>query len=196
MVELNVTPAFDQPKGSATQVTPRPSFRSFAWRVIALQVLTYFVFGILAYFVLDYQKAFETTDLRYLMLPTTSPWVAAGPALQVFRGLLFALVLYPLAAEFLRRPKGALVLWGLFVGLAILGTCGPSPGSLEGLIYTKLPWRMQVFGWPEVVLQTLFFSLGLVWWCRKPARWKNVVSGVAVGLIVAMSLMGVLAAQR
>jgi len=196
MVELNATAALAQTSAGLAAETMRPPFRSFAWRVISLQILTYFVFGVLAFLILDYSKAFETTDLRYLMLPTTSPWVAAGPALQVFRGLLFAVVLYPLAGQFIGRPKGALVLWGLFLGLAILGTCGPSPGSLEGMFYTKLPFGMHVFGLPEVVLQTLFFSLGLVWWCRRPARWKNVVSGVAVGLIVLMSLAGVLAARQ
>jgi hypothetical protein len=197
MVELNVTPALDQEKGStADRPTPRPSFGPFAWRVISLHMLTYFIFGILAYFFLDYRKVFETTDLRYLMIPTTSPWVAAAPALQVFRGLLFALVLYPLAAEFTWRRNGALVLWGLFLGLAILGTCGPSPGSFEGLVFTKIPWQIQLLGLLEVVPQTLFFSLGLVWWCRKPARWKNVVSGVVVGLIVFVSVAAFLVPQQ
>ncbi len=191
MVELDDSPAL-----SAEKETARPPFRAFAWRVISLQMLTYFVFGVLAFFILDYRQAFETTELRYLMLPTSSPWVAAGPALQVFRGLLFAVVLYPLVGQFIGRPKGAIVLWGLFLGLAILGTCGPSPGSLEGLFYTKLPWRMHVFGLPEVTLQTLFFSLGLVWWCKNPARWKNEVSGVVVGLIVLMSVAGVLLPQQ
>jgi len=155
-------------------------------------MITYTVFGILALTLADYRKLFETTELQYLMIPVTSPWTAAGPALQVFRGLLLALVLYPLAAEFLRRRNGALILWGLFLGLAILGTAGPSPGSFEGFVYTKIPWEVHLIGLPEGVLQTLFFSLGLVWWCRKPARWKNVVGGIFVGLIVLMSLAGVL----
>ncbi len=197
MVELDITPALGQKDGiSADAERTRPRFRAFAWRVISLHMLTYFIFGILAYFFLDYRKVFETTDLRYLMIPTTSPWVAAAPALQVFRGLLFALVLYPLAAEFIWRRNGALVLWGLFLGLAILGTCGPSPGSFEGLVFTKIPWQIQLLGLLEVVPQTLFFSLGLVWWCRKPARWKNVVSGVVVGLIVFMSVAAFLVPQQ
>ncbi|RPJ58415.1 MAG: hypothetical protein EHM23_17660 [Acidobacteria bacterium] len=155
-------------------------------------MITYFVFGVLAYLILDYREVFETTELRYLMIPTDSPWVAVGPALQVFRGLLFAVVLYPLAAEFLRRKNGSLILWGLFLGLAILGTAGPSPGSFEGFLYTKIPLGTQLLGLLEVVPQTLFFSLGLVWWCQKPARWKNVVSGVFVGFIVLMSVAGTL----
>jgi len=171
---------------------PLPSFKAFAWRVISLQVLTYFLFGLAAFLIFDYRQAFETTELRYLMRPTTSPWVVAGPGLQPVRGLLFALILYPFASHFIRRSKGILLLWGLFLGLAILGTAGPSPGSLEGMLYTKLSLRLHLFGLPEVILQTLLFSIGLVTWCRKPARWKNIASGIGVALVLLMSVAGVL----
>ncbi len=173
-----------------------PSFKVFAWRVICLQVLTYFLLGIAAYLILDYRKAFETTELRLLMRPTTSAWVAAGPGLQPIRGLLFAAILYPFAFLFMRRKDGVLLLWSLFLGLAILGTAGPSPGSLEGILYTTLPLSIHLFGLPEVILQTLLFSIGLVGWCRKPARWKNVAGGIGVGLVILMSVAGVLAALK
>ncbi len=173
---------------------PLPSFKAFTWRVISMHTLTYFLVGLAAYLILDYRQAFETTELRYLMRPTTSPFVAAGPALQPVRGFLFALILYPFASFFVRRSNGALLLWSLFLGLAILGTAGPSPGSLEGVLYTKLPLKLHVFGLPEVFLQTLLFSLGLVYWCRKPARWKNVASGIFLGLVILMGVAGSLAA--
>jgi len=173
---------------------PLPSFRSFAWRVVSLHMLTYTLLGLAALVILDYRQAYETTELRYLMRPTTSTWVAAGPAWQLVRGFLFALVLYPFASFFVRKNNGGLLLWSLFLGLAILGTAGPSPGSLEGMLYTKLPLKLHVFGLPEGVLQTLLFSFGLVSWCRKPARWKNVASAICVGLVLLMSVAGVLAA--
>ncbi len=173
---------------------PLPSWKAFTWRVISLHVLTYFLCGVAAFFLFDYRQAFETTDLRYLMRPTSSPWVAAGPALQVVRGLLFAVVLYPFAPVFVRARKGAFFLWGLFLGLAILGTAGPCPSSLEGLFFTKLPLRLHLMGLPEIVLQTLLFSIGLVHWSRRPAGWKNVATGIGVGLVVLMSVAGVLAA--
>ncbi len=175
---------------------PLPSFGAFAWRVVSLHTLTYFLLGLIAFLALDYRKAFEVTELRYLMRPTTSPWVAVGPVLQPFRGLLFALVLYPFAPHFLNARRGTLHLWGLFLGLAILGTAGPTPGSFEGFLYTTLPFKLHVFGLPEVVLQTLLFSIGLVGWCRKPARWKNAASGVCVGLVILMSIAGFFAAPR
>jgi hypothetical protein len=172
-----------------------PGLASFTWRVVSLHMLTYILVGLVAFFALDYRSAFETTDLHYLMRPVNSPWVAAGPALQVFRGLLFAAVLYPLAPDILRRKNSVLLLWGLFVGFAILGTAGPSPGSLEGIIYTKLPISLQLMGLPEVVIQTLLFSAGLVLWCRKPARWKNVASGIGVAVVCLLGIAGFLAAR-
>lgn len=175
--------------------TGQPAFTTFAWRVLSLHMLTYFLVGLIAFLVFDYRQAFETTELRYLMRPTSSPWVAAGPALQVFRGLMFAVILFPLASDFLRRKNGVLVLWSLFIGFAILGTAGPSPGSLEGILYTKLPISLHLMGLPEVVLQTLLFSAGLVLWCRKPARWKNVASGIGVAAVCLMSVAGYLVAQ-
>ena len=51
-----------------------PAFGTFAWRVIALHTLTYFLVGLAAFLLLDYRTAYETTDLRYLMRSTTSPW--------------------------------------------------------------------------------------------------------------------------
>ena len=187
MAQLESGVAFDQ------SAFYRPPFRVFAWRVVSLHMLTYFLAGLAAFLILDYRQAFETTELRHLMRPTTSLWVAAGPALQPLRGLLFALVLYPFTADFVRRSNGVLLLWGLFLGLAVLGTTGPSPGSFEGIIYTKLPLRLHLFGLPEVIVQTLLFSIGLVTWCRKPARWKNIASGICVGVVFLMSIAGVLA---
>ena len=171
-----------------------PRFGVFAWRVIALQIVTYFLAGITAFFLFNYESLFETAALRDFMRPVNSVWVALGPALQVFRGLLFAIVLFPIADLILSRKRGWLILWGLFVGLATLGTVGPSPGSFEGVLYTKVPLISHLTGLPEVLSQTLLFSIGLVAWCRRPARWHNVVAIVAVVLIVAMSVLGALAA--
>jgi hypothetical protein len=40
----------------------------------------------------------------------------------------------------------------------------------------------------------LLFSFALVSWCRNPARWKNVAGGICMGIVVLMSLAGVVAA--
>lgn len=169
-------------------------FRTFAWRVVASHVITYFAAGLLAFTIFDYHTLYAETELRYLMRSTESAWVAAGPALQVVRGLLFAIVLWPFADRLISERRGGVHLYGLLLGLAVLGTAGPSPGSLEGLYFTTLPLPIHLVGLPEVVVQTGLFAAMLVGWCRKPARWMNVAASVAVVLIVLMSTAGMLAA--
>jgi hypothetical protein len=170
------------------------SFGTFLWRVVATHVVTYFVFGLLASTLFDYRALYVETELRHLMRTTDTAWVAAGPALQVLRGLLFALALWPIADRIVDRPRGGGVLYGLMLCLAVVGTAGPSPGSLEGFIFTTLPLRVHLTGLPEVVLQTGAFSFLLVAWHRKPARWKNVAAIIGLVAIALMSTAGVLAA--
>jgi hypothetical protein len=111
----------------------------------------------------------------------------------VFRGLVFAIVLYPFRRVFLDEDRGWLKLWGLVFGLGILSTYGPSPGSIEGIIYTKIPPLDQIWGLRETVAQSLVFSTLLVAWYRKPHRaWGIVLYGLAV-LFVLMSLAGAVA---
>jgi hypothetical protein len=124
------------------------------------------------------------------MRPTDSIWVALGPALQVVRGLVFALALHPFRRVFLDEHRGWLKLWGLFLGLSILSTAGPAPGSIEGLIYTKLPPVGQILGLWETVLQTLALSLLLFGWHRRPHRAWGLVLGIVTGLAILMSLSG------
>lgn len=168
----------------------KTSWVQFGWRITACHVVTYFLAGILALNFLNYKELFSKTILDSLMRPLDSPWVAAGPALQIIRGILFTLVLYPLKEILLESKWGWFKLWLLFLGLAILGTAGPTPGSIEGIIYTKLPLQYHLQGLPEVVIQTLLFSLGLFFWYKKPARTWNILMAAAMIFIILMSLAG------
>lgn len=69
-------------------------FGIFFWRVTAAHIITYFILGLIASTILDYKEIFSNPPLSYLMKPTTSPWVAAGPILQIFRGLVFSIALW------------------------------------------------------------------------------------------------------
>jgi hypothetical protein len=171
-----------------------PSFGTFAWRVIATHMITYFAFGVIASRLFDYRTLYAETDLRHLMRHTDTAWVAAGPSFQFMRATVFAIVLWPIVDRIVQSTRGVLILYGLMVGLAVLGTAGPSPGSLEGLFYTRLPVSIHLTGLPEVIVQTGAFSFLLVTWHRKPARWMNVVAIIGIVLIAFMSAAGVLAA--
>lgn len=173
---------------------PPVQFPAFLWRVIASHMITYALVGFAAFTVFDYRTLYAETELRHLMRPTTSAWVAAGPALQVLRGVLFAAVLWPLRERLLVARGGAWVLFGLMLGLAILGTAGPAPGSLEGVWFTTLPITIQLLGLPEVLVQTAAFSFTLVAWCHHPRRGFDIAAAIGVALVVAMAGLGVLAA--
>jgi hypothetical protein len=168
-------------------------FGQFFVRVTACHMVTYFVAGVLAYTAFDYATAFQSEHFVCWMRPTTSRWVAAGPGLQWIRGLVFAVALYPFRLVFLEGQRGWLTLWGLLLGLGILSTYGPAPGSVEGLLYTKIPPLAQLKGLSEVVGQSLAFSVLLVFWYRKPHRaWGIVLYAVTV-IVVLMSIAGALA---
>jgi hypothetical protein len=150
------------------------------------------IVGIAAFYTMDYATQFAAEGSN--MNPVDSPLVALGPALQVFRGLLFAIVLYPFRRVFLDEDRGWLKLWGLFMGLAILGTSGPAPGSFEGLVFTRTPVLDQILGLWEVVLQTLLCSILLVAWHRRPGKAWSISMYSLWGITVFLSVTGALVA--
>jgi hypothetical protein len=173
------------------------TWTTFAGRVIACHTATYLVAGLTASWLFDYAAMWNAEAMAH-MRPLDSPWVAAGPGLQLIRGAVFALCLYPFRSVFLDRPRGWLPLWGLLVGVGVISTYGPSPGSLEGLVYTNTPLALHLRGLPEVLLQPLAFSLCLTGWSRRtPAAatraWPAVL-GTLTALAVLASLAGVLLA--
>lgn len=145
--------------------------------------------GLLASTLLGYAAWWDTEPLAH-MRSLDSPWVAAGPALQVLRGLIFAVVLFPFREPILERSGGWLSLWGLLVGLGIVSCYGPAPGSIEGAIYTTLPLPFHAFGMPEVLGQSLVFSVCLVGWYRRPHRAWGWVLGTLTVLALIVSIGG------
>ena len=163
-------------------------FGRFFLRMTACHTVTYMLVGFAAFIIMDYSTQFSAECS--IMKPTDTPIVALGPALQVFRGLLFALVLYPFRRVFLDESRGWLKLWGLFMGLAILGTSGPAPGSFEGMIFLRAPVVDQIVGLWEVVLQTLFACILLVAWHRRPSKAWAAVMYTLWALTLLMSVAG------
>jgi hypothetical protein len=88
-------------------------------------------------------------------------------------------------------------LWGLLVGLGIVATFGPAPGSLEGLVFTVIPPRAQLVGYAEVVPQALLLAFGVVYWVSHPEkRWVTALMVTAFVLALALPLLGLLATSR
>jgi hypothetical protein len=143
------------------------TFLAFTLRVIIAHTLTYFIFGIMMSNVFDYGEVFKREVIRDYMLPIDEHNVLMGPFMQPVRGLIFAIGLWPLRTLLLGKKRGWLTLWGLLVTLGILSTPAAAPGSIEGMLYSKLPMWYHLIGYPEIMLQTLVFSIWLVWWERQ-----------------------------
>src|SRR6478735_8983122 len=97
-------------------------FGIFFWRITSAHVVTYFLAGLMAFYLLNYGDSFQKPPMSYIMKPVDSRAVAAGPALQIIRGLIFSLALFPFRNTFLNSKYGWLKLWGLLIGLSILST--------------------------------------------------------------------------
>ncbi len=130
--------------------------------------------------------------MSVIMRPIESPWVAAGAGLQIFRGLIVALVLFPFRDVFLSSKKGWIKLWALILGLSYISTIGPTFGSFEGYIYTNVPLQYHLLGIPETLIYTFLFTILISLWYKKPSKVWNVVSIILVSLIILMSTLGLL----
>jgi hypothetical protein len=154
---------------------PESSARAIIGKTIITHTVTYFVMGLLAYTLLDYHHLYAETELR----------------------LIFGVVFAVIRRAWLGQPRGWVRLWGVLAGLGILGTFGPSPGSIEGAVYTTLPLRLHAIGLPEVLLQALLLSLVVWYWMSHPeARWLRWTMGVAFVIALALPALGLLVGQQ
>ena len=94
--------------------------------------VTYFLAGVVAFFLFDYTRLFAETELRFLMRPVSDPMVAAGPLFQPIRGALFGLLFYSCRDSWMGLGRGWLVLWMMLVIVGVIGTFGPAPGCWKG----------------------------------------------------------------
>jgi len=173
----------------------RPALLEVLVKTVVTHSVTYIIMGLLASTILDYARFFAESDLNPMMRPTTDPLVMVGPLFQPLRGILFGIVFYLLRDPFFNKKNGWLVMWIALVAVGILGTFGPSPGSLEGMLYTVFPFWVHLRGLPEVLLQSLFLSVILFYWVNHPRRWLSWVMGIAFFILMSFPVLGLLATQ-
>jgi hypothetical protein len=180
-------------KGIQKMDRPQPSFSTLAVKTIVTHSVTYMILGLLASTLLDYGHLFADSSLNLLMRPVSDPLVMAGPLFQPVRGFLFGIVFYLLREPFFEKKNGWLLMWTVLVIVGILNTFGPTPGSVEGIIYTILPLWVHLRGLPEVLLQSLCLSLVLFYWVNHPGkRWLNWAMGIAFFINITLPVLGLL----
>ena len=167
------------------------TFLGLTIKTIVVHTFTYFIMGILALTFLEYKTAFAEPITREYMRQVDEPIVALGPALQFIRGILFAVAFYPLREILFERKNGWLITWLLLVTLGILSTFGAAPGSVEGLLYTKMSVSLQISGWLEVMIQALLLSAILYYWVNHPEKkWLACILGIFFALVIIFSILG------
>ena len=166
----------------------------FVWRITAAHVIAYFIAGLFAMNLFNYNELFSSGTFSLFMKPTTEPIVALGVCLQIIRGLIMALVLLPIRKVFTEEKYGFLKLGLVIFGLSVLSTFAAAFGSIDGFIYTNAPFIEQIIGYPEAILWLSLF-MGILWTIYKFEKKSiNITVIVLFILIVLMSIAGYFAA--
>jgi hypothetical protein len=162
-------------------------------KTIVTHTVSYLVIGLAAFWCFDYARKFAEPGVRSLMRQTDEPLVMAGPLFQPIRGLLFGVVFYLLREPLFGARAGWLVLWLVLVIVGILGTFGPAPGSVEGMVYTTLPLRFHLESLPEIAFQSLALAALLCYWINHPLnKWLTWSLSVAFGVGLLLPALGLL----
>jgi len=174
----------------------RPTVIEVIIKTIVTHTITYFIMGLLPSLIFDYGRLYAETNLNLLMRQTSELLVMAGPLFQPIRGILFGIVFFLLRDILFGRKNGWLVMWIVLVVVGIISPFGPTPGSIEGMIYTIVPIGIQLKCIPEVLLQAFILSVVLFYWVNHPEKkWLNWVMGIAFFFVMLLPTLGLLMGQ-
>ncbi|NCB09902.1 MAG: hypothetical protein EOM73_17315 [Bacteroidia bacterium] len=144
----------------------------FVLRFTIIHVVTYAVFGILFMQISNYFEVFRTDPiLNTVMKPADALSVRLAIPVQLIRGGLLALAVYPFDSIIL-KPFGWLKLFWLLFVLTGIGSVITGPGSIEGYIYTNFRFDPRI-GLPEIILQMFVFSWLFCLWQGRASKMKS-----------------------
>ncbi len=152
----------------------RYRFVNFALKLVVSHTVTYFVVGAVAYQLLTKplyigEQAVMATFMRTEAEPELWRHVMVWflPA-QILRGLLMALVLYPLLDTLIgwNWTKRFLVIAGIYLVFGFWASTVAAPGTIEGLVYLRPEFTPSVHltMQPEIIAQGLLMSAWLAYW--------------------------------
>jgi hypothetical protein len=171
------------------------TFSSITLKTTLVHIVTYFIMGLIAFTLLDYSTKFADPVAVNMMRQTDHPLVAAGPIFQILRGFLFGIVFYVLREVIFPHKRGWLTLWLVLVIVGILSPFGAAPSSIEGVLYTVLPFWFHIMGLPEVLIQAGLLAFLTHYWVNHPEKkWLGWLFWIAFVVMVLLSLLGLLAA--
>jgi hypothetical protein len=160
------------------------SFLKFALIVMVTMVVTYFIAGLVARFVLGGDEFYppSPTAISYLRDPAAPGMALIIWPAQALRGLLFALVLFPLRKRFME-----LGVWGGGFALAgiifVVGYVAASGGMIEHFVwFTEYPIKFAQLTFIEILIQVAIMGPWTVSWMKR----ARVESGSYTGTVSKM----------
>jgi len=169
----------------------------YFWQVTYAHTISYFIAGLIAVAFVDYREWWSSEYISAFYRDIDSPIVALGGGfLQLFRGIIVALILLPLRKIFFEEKYGLLKLALIIFGFSIVSTYGAVITSFEGLIYLKVPLIYHIKGIPEGLIWLSLF-IGILFISIKYSHKKiiTILSIIIVTLISLMTIMGYLNAM-
>jgi uncharacterized membrane protein len=161
--------------------------KKYLWQIVYSHTIAYCFAGFVGIFV--YKELFARGIISSFMRSADDPIVALGPFLQIFRGLIIALIIFPVRKVFFEEKHGLLKLGLIVIGLSLLSTIGPVMGSFEGYIYTTIPFKYQFWGYPESIIYVLLF-IGILKLSKKYEH-KKIFTILSIILMVMIGLIGI-----
>jgi hypothetical protein len=149
---------------------PSKRFVYFTIRFILVHVITYIFIGVVFMNLQNYASAFVTMDAFANFRSLDSAIVRLAPVFQIFRGAFFAFILYPFYNTLIKSDYAWVKMFFLIWGFSLIGSVAPIPGSIEGMIYTKMSLVEHLIGIPEVTVQIFVFSWFFVKWENRTER--------------------------
>ncbi len=131
----------------------------FISKVVFIHFISYIFCGLIFFNLLNYNELFKMDNVQYFMRETNSIQVLVGPIFQIIRGFILALILLIIKDSIFEKRFAWLWLWAVIAGIGIICTSGPAPASIEGIIYSQLPLEFHLKSLPELLTQTLLFSI-------------------------------------
>lgn len=140
---------------------------SFTVRFAAVHTLTYLAFGVVFMLACQYFMYFKGDPLFSLVMKSSDELsVRLAPLIQVFRGALLALAIFPFREVIIGHRQGWPKLFLLLFVLTSIGAVITGPGSIEGFLYTQFSFNPFI-GYPEIALQMLTSSWLFCKWEEK-----------------------------
>lgn len=131
----------------------------FIVKVTVAHFFSYLICGLIFSKIFNYEVLFELGNVQYFMRDALGTSSLIGPFVQILRGFIIGCILLILKDNVLQKKNSWLYLWIIFAGLGIICTPAAAPVSIEGIVYSQLPLEFHLKTAPELLVQTLLFSL-------------------------------------